>query len=260
MVDITERDRDAFHEHSSTRSVKEKSSINRDTTLNIAKVFLYMFSGILLTALVAFGVGALVYYNVLVLENETALRIYLGITIASAFALLINMLVINFVTLRGRHSILVPGIIYCVLVGVLFSMLTIVIDWEIIGMAFGITALAFLLMSLIAFVSKGNLSPLLIVAMGLGIGSLMLVGFNFIFTLVLSRTIETLYWIVEFAIFAMIMFVSVFDLWRIKQIAANGYMNNNMALYCAFVIYTDFINIFIRVLYFLLLIFSRSRK
>ena len=138
-------------------------------------------------------------------------------------------------------------------------MLALVIPWEIIGMAFGITALTFLVMSLIAFLTKGNMAPIVIVIIGLAIGAGTLALFNWIFALITGQVIETLYWIVEFAVFALILFVTIFDLWRIKKIAENGAMDNNIALYCAFVMYTDFINVFIRILYFLLIIFARKK-
>ena len=261
MVDITERDRDAFHTHEAPRSEgKKELSSKSGTVLSIAKVFLYMFAGLFISTIVAFGVGAIMYYQVGVLENEGALPVYLGVIIGSAIALLIDMLIINFVVIRGRHSVLVPGIIYCILVGVLFSMLTLVVPWELIGMSFGITALVFLVMSLIAFLSKGNMSPIFIVIIGLAIGAGFLSLFNILFGLLTGTVIETLYWVVEFAIFALILFVTIFDLWRIKKIAENGGMDNNLALYCAFIMYTDFINVFIRILYFLLIIFARSKK
>ena len=262
MVDITDRDRDAFHDHAQPRyeDNKVKTTGGSNTVLSIAKVFLFMFAGLLITAIVAFGVGAFMYYQIVALENESMITLYLGIVISSAVALLIDMFIINFVVLKGQHSVLVPGIIYCALVGVLFSMLTIIIPWEIIGMAFGVTALSFLIMSAIAFLSKGNMAPILIVIIGLAIGAGFLALFNFLFALITGRVIETLYWVVEFAIFALVLFVTIFDLWRIKKIAENGGMDNNLSLYCAFIMYTDFINVFIRILYFLLIIFSRSKK
>ena len=261
MVDITDRDRDAFHDHAQPRyeGNNVKTTGDSNTVLSIAKVFLFMFAGLLITALVAFGVGALMYYQIAALGNEQAASTYLVVVIVSAIALLVDMLIINFVVLRGRHSVLVPGIIFCVLVGVLFSMLTLFIPWEIIGMAFGVTALAFLIMSAIAFISKGNMAPILIVIIGLTIGAGFLALFNFLFALITGSVIEVLYWVVEFAILALILFVTIFDLWRIKKIAENGAMSNNIALYCAFVMYTDFINVFIRILYFLLIIFARKK-
>ena len=226
MVDITDRDRQAFHQNAPVSQEEErkiKQSSTGGTVLSIAKVFLYMFAGLLITALVAFGVGALVYYQV-AMGNESAINVYYVALIASAIGLLVDMLIINFVVLRGRHSVLVPGIIFCVLVGVLFSMLALVIPWEIIGMAFGITALTFLAMSLIAFLTKGNMAPIVIVIIGLAIGAGTLALFNWIFALITGQVIETLYWIVEFAVFALILFVTIFDLWRIKKIAENGAM------------------------------------
>ena len=67
MSDITDRDRDAFHGSSSSSSMKQEvySSNTNSTALNIAKVFLYMFAGLLISAIVAFGMGALVYYQIL---------------------------------------------------------------------------------------------------------------------------------------------------------------------------------------------------
>ena len=260
MPEITDRDRDAFHYTSNPKTENYVEKKNGTVAFSLAKVFLYMFVGLFITAVVAFGVGAFVYYRFNVDANpEAVLTPYFAILIASAIGLFIDMLVINFVTLRGRHSILVPGIIYTVLVGVLFSMLTIVVDWRIIGLAFGITALVFLLMSAISFLTKGNMSGILVVIIGLAIGAGILSLFNWIFALATGTVVTSLYWIVEFAIFALVMFVAIFDLWRIKKIAENGAMSNNLALYCAFVIYTDFINVFIRILYFLIIIFANKK-
>ena len=259
-MDISDRDRDAFHpQYQHTQVVNDQSK----TTLSIAKVFLFMFFGLLITTVVAFGVGALVYYFVGVYDseavNETVLRTYLILIIASAIALFIDMLVINFVVIRGKHSVLSPGIIYTVLVGILFSMLTIVVDWRLIGMAFGITAATFALMSLIAFLTKGNMSSLLIAIIGLAVGVGALALFNWIFMLITGTVVSVLFWVVEIGIFALILFVTIYDLWRIKKIAEQGGMDRNVSLYCAFIMYTDFINVFIRILLFLIMIFGNKK-
>lgn len=261
---ISDSDREAFHDgnnYNSNQSHQPKYAQNiSGVSLSIAKVFLYMFIGLLITAGVAFGVGAFVYYQIVVNGNGEITTPYLIALIVSAILLFVDMLVINFVTIKGKHSILIPGIIYAILVGILFSMLTIVVDWKLIGMAFGVTALAFLVMSTIAFLSKGNMSPILIVVFGLLIGAGLLSLFNWIIMLTTGGMFESLYWIVSFAIFAVVMFITIFDLWRIKKIAEQGMMSNNLALYCAFVIYVDFINVFIRVLYFIILIVGKYRR
>ena len=178
---------------------------------------------------------------------------YLGTMIASGIALLILTFVIQFVFLRGKHSILVPALIYCLLMGTLLSTFTILLEnnYWLLGMAFGITAGIFLLMTLIAVISRGNMAPLLMVGIGLLIGSGILALVNWI----IGSTM--IMWIVTFAIFAAIMFITIFDIWNIKKICERGEMTNNLALYCAFTLYVDFIYILIRVLYFLILIFGR---
>lgn len=229
---------------------------NSSLTVNMVKVFLYMFIGLAITGGIATGLGYWVsssyYANP---NNDTIPTIYLGLLIGSAIALLILMLIINFVILRGKHSILIPGILYTVVMGVLLSSLTIFAgkdEWSMIGMAFGITAGIFLFMTLIALVTKGNMSSMATLGIGLIVGSIILGLVN-----LLLRS-SVLYWIVSFAIFAALMFITMYDIWRIKKISEQGQMSNNVALYCAFVIYVDFINIFLRILYFLILIFGKK--
>ena len=120
-------------------------------------------------------------------------------------------------------------------------------------MAFGITAGIFLLMTLIAVLTKGNLHPLLMVGIGLMIGAGVLSLVNWLIGS------DTIMWIVTFAMFAAIMFITMFDIWNIKKICERGAMNTNLALYCAFTLYVDFIYILIRVLIFLIIIFAKNR-
>ena len=247
------------HMYGTNAGQEEKVNKGSSVTLSIAKVFLYMFAGLLITALVAFGVGALVYYKLEVDPSDVFAGTYLWILVGSGIALIIDVIVINFVTLRGKHSILIPAIIYCVLVGVLFSMLTVFVEWELIGMAFGITALSFLVMGAIAFLTKGSLAPLAVMAIGLFVGAGLLALVNWIYMIATGTVFNTLYWVVTFAIFAAIMLITMYDMWRMKKIAEAGQLQGNLALYCAFTMYVDFINIFIRILYFLILIYGKKK-
>lgn len=236
----------------------EPVSKSSDRTLvNFARVFLYMFILIAITGGVAFGLGYVIatsYAKAIEGGGDTTaiLNTYLGLIIGSSIALFIMVLVINFVFIRGKHSVVVPSIIYAVLVGVLISSFTIWMDWVIIGTAFAITAGIFAIMALIAYFTKGNMSPLLMMGLGLIIGVVPLILIN----LFLGSTMVS--WIVSFVIFAAIMFITMFDIWRIKKIAEQGYMNKNLSYYCAFVMYVDFINIFIRILYFLATIYGKK--
>ena len=222
--------------------------------LSFAKVFLYMFFGLAITTIVAFGIGGIIYYSLTQGADPNMVgNVYYGLLIGSGISLFILMIIINFVTLRGRHSILFPALLYSVLMGVLLSSFTLFIDWRILGMAFGITSGIFLLMTLIAVFTKGNLRPLLALGFGLFIGSAILSLVNWLIGS------STLYWIVSFAVFAAIMFITMFDIWNIKKICERGAMSENLALYCAFTLYVDFIYILIRVIYFLIIIFGSKR-
>ena len=235
---------------------QEVVGLNKSSSgvLSFAKVFLYMFIGLAITAVVAMSLSAVIYYSAVNGADANVLvNTYLGLMIASGISLLVLTFVINFVLLRGRHSILVPAIIYTVLMGVLLSSFCLLIDWRILGLAFGITSGIFLLMTIIASLTKSNLSPLLMVGLGLIVGSLILSLVNW---LIQS---DTLMWIVTFAIFAAMMFITMFDIWNIKKISERGEMSTNISLYCAFSLYVDFIYIFIRIVYFLIIIFANKR-
>ena len=89
----------------------------------------------------------------------------------------------------------------------------------------------------------------------LGAGILSLIGFVLALTGALGAYMH-LYWIISLLAFAAMMFITIWDMWRIKQIAEQGAMNDNLALYCAFNLYVDFIYILIRILSLL----ARNRK
>ncbi|MCQ2802739.1 MAG: Bax inhibitor-1 family protein [Bacilli bacterium] len=224
----------------------------KSTTLDIAKVFFYMFCGLLITFVIAFGGGYLLWRS----GNNDLVKVF---SIVGAIGMIVDMIVINVVTLKGQHNILIPGIIYAVMIGLMFTSFVLFVPWQLIGMAFGITTLTFALMGLIAFLSKGNLSPLATVAFGLIGGAALLSVVNWIFILVNPSLATPLIWVVSFAVFAFCLLITLYDMWNLKKISEAGAMSNDLALYCAFTIYVDFINIFIRILYYLIIIFGRNR-
>ena len=243
-----------------------KPIVEKSTGLSIAKVFGYMFFGLLITAGIALGLGFLFSKFLLAdaateIEDrvqETSAIILLIALVASFIGIVVLSFVVPIVALRNRRSVLVPAIIYSVLMGVMLSTLVVFIDWLILGLTFGITAVIFGLMALIALISKSRLNGLAIAAIGLFVGAgfialtmwiLMLVGVN----------VTLLYWIVSFAVFAAVMFITMWDMARIKTIAEKGEMNQNVSLYCAFILYNDFINIFLRLLRFIIIIFGNKK-
>ena len=114
-------------------------------------------------------------------------------------------------------------------------------------------------MALIGFLGKGKMKGLTIAIIGLLAGILMVSLANIIFMLVAPEMFESFYWIISLAFFALIMLVTVWDMRNIKNIAMRGEAHgNNVVLFCAYIIYTDFISILIRVIYYLGIAMSKK--
>ena len=235
----------------------------------LTKVFGMMFICLLITTLVAAGLG---YGSQYILEQAinadnvefVTNMVYglIGTLIVSAIALLIMSFVLPITFMRGRHNILVPLIIYVVLMGVLLSSFTFVFDWVILVEAFGITTVIFGMMAFLGYISKGRLAGIGFILLGLLIGALALSLVNWLmimFSGMIHEQNVTISWVVSLLIFGFLMLITLYDVNRIKRIAENGMgTNNNLVYYCAYILFSDFIAILIRVIYYLA-IFTRRR-
>jgi len=253
-------DRDYFNPDGTTNNKRVNTVKTKAIdAFSFGKVFLYMFIYLAITAGVAFGVGYLINYlyakSLLAGGNgEDVLMTYVYAMCGGFVLLIILSVIINAVVIKGKRSVLIPSIIYSIVMGAVMSFIVIFVnDWTLIGMAFGITSGIFLIMAIIAMISKDNFRPMLSLGMGLMIGGIILTLVN------LLLHSETIYWIVSFALFASVMFVTMYDMKTIYRISTQGDYSKNVSYYCAFVIYVDFINIFIRILYYLAIIFGKKR-
>lgn len=260
----------SFNNNQQQEVVQEYDFTNKQTKgLFLTKVFGMMFLCLLITTVVAAGLGygfqALLIQSVnngaaIDFNNNLVLGM-IGMLIVSAIALLVMSFVLPITFIRGKHNILVPLIIYVVLMGILLSSFTWMFEPLILVEGFGITALIFGVMALLGYLSKGKVAGLGVVMLGLLIGAGLLALFNFLSILFggISETNVTISWIVSFAIFAFLMFLTMWDVARISQIAERG-MNsgNNLVYYCAYILYSDFISILIRVIYYLAIITNRK--
>ena len=246
---------------------KEKKVLSGAAGFSIARVFGYMFIGLMITAAISLGLGAFFTYvfmggisgtDVSERMQATSVVVLLVLLIASAIGVLVLSFVVPFVVARGKKSVLVPSILYTIFMGIMLSSLTIFIDWSILGMTFGITSLVFGLMALIALLSKGRLNGLAIAAIGLFAGAMML---SLVLWLMMLFGVFSgpLYWIISLATFAAVMLITIWDMARIKTIAQQGEMTNNTSLYCAYILYNDFIIIFLKILRFVIIILGNKK-
>ena len=225
----------------------------------LTKVFGMMFLCLLITTGVACGLGIafqMLLKNTMVGDQyDQQVVQYIAIAlVVSAIALFVMSIVLPIMFIRGRHNILVPLVIYTILMGVMLSTLVLAIDWVILGEAFGITTIIFGTMALLGYVSKGRLVGIGAILIGLFLGAILLSLTNWIMIMVggVSKANVTLSWVVSLLIFAFLMLVTLYDVNRIKRIAEEGArQDNNLTYYCAFVLYSDFIAILVRVIYIL---------
>lgn len=230
----------------------------------LSKVFGIMFLCLLITTAVATGFGyglqawlvntAVYEEGVLVSYNQNIVNVLLGTTVVSAIALLIMSFVLPITFIRGRHNILVPLMIYVTIMGLLLSTFTWLFEPIILVESFGITALVFGLMALIGSLAKGRLSGLWTVMIGLivGAGILSLVNWIMIMFGRISSANVTISWVVSLAVFAFLMLMTMWDVARINRIANRASNSgNNLIYYCAYVLYSDFIAILVRVIYYM---------
>ncbi len=247
-----------------TTYVYGKPSVESSSTYSMAKIYLYMFGGLLITAAVAAIVGV-IFTNLLSsgVDNVTdgALIAYMVMMITSAIALIVMSFVINSRFMRAKKSLMVPMIIYCVLMGFMLSTFTLVFQWWFLASVFGITALVFAALAGLSMVIKPSRGgTIMTVALGLLIGGSIMSLYCWLLSWLMPAGVSlTMYYIVSFALLAFILLVTLFDMMRIKSIAQGGAMTNNMSLYLAFMIYVDFIYILIRILR-IAVMFSSNRN
>lgn len=230
----------------------------------IAKVFLYMFLGLLVSALVCVGLSSLFYYQVGV-GDQSFYGTYMTVMIVSGLGLLITSFVISFRRIEMKN-IIVPYILFVVFMGALLSSFVFFVrDPYIVGITLAITSLIFLITCISAAIFKGRLGWLY----GLLFGGLMTMGilclvnlFLFPWAFHVQSAFEasmTVYWVIEGIFLVMIIISTFIDMYNIKKIASYGGTNSTLAIYYAMNLYCDFVMIFIRILYFVILLFGGRR-
>lgn len=214
----------------------------------LAKVFGVMFISLLITAALSYGLAYLFAYFV----NsgvDVAVEVMVILMGVSSVGLLVMAFVMPIVMSRGKHSILPSYIIYLSFLSILLSTLYFTFDFQMLIYTFGVTSLVFGTMALLGYLSKGSLRPAWMLISGLLVGVIALSILN------IFLQSDEFAWGISMAIFAIMLFVTMCDVRRIKDIIGSGCENNyNLVLYGSFMLYLDFINIFLR----LLIVLSRS--
>ena len=223
--------------------------------LNLGKVFGIMFLWLVATAAIAFGGGAL-FANWLLADEQAAANGILVTLVISGISLLVLTFVIQFWALRRDKGMLVLSSLYVLAMGLLCSSLTLFIDWQILGIALGLTSAIFGVLALIGLLTK-NVKPLAMIGLMVLFGALIVSLGTWLISLWVNVNI-TLLWVLDFAIFGAMLLLIIVDMNQIGKICDSGQMSRNLTLYCALTLYTDFVYIFIKIAYYLAIAYGRK--
>ena len=234
---------------------QEKHNVG-SRTLNLGKVFGIMFIWLLLTAGIAF-LGGYLFFLWMQKDMDTASNGLMAVLIVSGITLLALTFLIQFWALRRDRGMIVLSSLYVLAMGMLCSSLTLFIDWQILGIALGITSGIFGVLAAIGLIAK-NVRPMAMVGMMVLFGALFVTLFTWIFSLFVPLNNPTLLWVLDFAIFGAMLLLIIVDMNQIGKICENGEMSRNLTLYCALTLYTDFVYIFIKIAYYIAIATSRN--
>jgi uncharacterized protein len=207
----------------------------------LVKVFTWMAVALGFTAVMAMGVFLGLINNLITEE------LYGTLLIGSIVTLLISYFWFLFGSFRQNQNAAptIPFFLYAGSMGVLLSTLPFAYSIELIGTAFGVSALVFAVFAIYGATTKTNL---------LGLGQFVFVAlFGLIILSLLNIFIGStgLDWMLSFAIFGVVLLMVAYQVWVAKQLALAGELTNARAMFLAFSLYIAFINIFLRILRFI---------
>jgi len=236
-----------------------------NTSKFAARVFGYMGIALAITAIISLVMSILFenlfpIYGEEDIVNEANFMVYAVVLGISLITLIIASIWIRVSSFFRERSVIAPFIIYAVCMGVLMSAITMFVPGYIIAITLGITMVTFFVMFLIGYFAKSNLSTLAMVASGLVIGAFLIILMNLIIYWFFPVYATMATWLASGIIFIAMMLFTIVDIHKVKEIADSGMGNNNIALYCAFTLYVDFIYMFIRILRIVIIIFGKSKR
>lgn len=220
-----------------------------------AKVFLYMFIALAITAITTI-IGSVVLSQAFIEGSESAGSLITGSVITLAVIYIPLIIWIEISVLRGGKGLVPAFVIYSIMMGLIIAPVVWIFDITgslgLVAMAFGITTGTFGIMALISWTTKKDLSGLAVLGIGFAFGSIMIMLISLIMGLCgLTMAEIMLDALASLGFFIFVLLISFYDFYNIRRIAARGGTSNNLAMVCAFSLYTDFVYIFIRVLIFI---------
>lgn len=219
----------------------------------LGKVFGILFFSMLATALLSCGL--MLGMKLLISEITDFQYACLILLFISGIGLLVMAFVLPNAFMRQKRSIIPAYVLFIFTMSLVLTCICLEFDLPVVIATFGVSALMFGIMALLGILSKGELNGIVVVIGGIFSGVILLSVVNiFLFN-------STISWIVSFLMLALVLFVTILDVNTIKNIIHIGSNKSyNMILFGAFILYMDFIQIFIRLLPYIAKILAESKK
>ena len=206
----------------------------------IKSVYMQMAAALSITGLVAYFLSQSVAFWQILAENMSLIWVIFIAQIGLVIWLSAR------ITKMSMTSATLLFILYSVLMGVTMSTIFMVYTMGSIASVFFITAGMFLVMSLIGYFTRLDLTRL---------GSLLfmaLIGVVIASVVNIFLGSETLYWIISYVAVVVFVGLTAYDTQKIKEMLAEygqaDEMGHKLALYGALTLYLDFINLFLYLL------------
>jgi FtsH-binding integral membrane protein len=207
-----------------------------------ARTMLWFGTALIITFLVAFGIPGILYAAGL--DSDTFFTALIAMCVIGGIGVIIFSIIAMIKSLGMRGLGRVTFIIYAIMMGLALTPLYLIgsTPTGLLGIIYSVavTGGIFVIMGIIGVLSKGRIGMMLSLVIGFSIGALILSIVNlFFFNDLVS-------WIVSFAILLVFILYVGIDFAIIARHPNDA--KNELAILCAFSLYTDFIVIFIRLL------------
>lgn len=252
--------------------VNEQGKVEVEKSLSssktFAKVFLYFGLALLITGVVSILTATLLF-NLMLNDSNAYFITSTTLTIVGVISMVICSLLIGVFAYKEGNKVLIPYIIYSISIGILLSGLAFFVSNPyIFGIVFLVTASIFMIMALIGYFIGNKVGIIFQIVIGLSIGVIIfsllnLFLFPWLFTgnVAAFNSYSLIYWIGEFLFLFIFMFYVVIDINRLKSVARSGkVISTNLALFFAASLYTNFVNLFIRLFYLIAIFSNRNNK
>lgn len=254
-----------IYNNGSTVAYKQSGKQEIVNVVKKSKIYIFFALALALTGVVAFTIPYL--YDYALYNNVRLLNTLLSLSMSGSILVILPISIYMSVAFRrnreGKSPVLMAIMfaLYATFFGLMIGTIIYAIMLsegtraiQIVGYTFLISGGIFLICGIIGSLTK-DMSAVLSISSGVILGSLALVLLN----IFLQSTLIS--WLLSFVFLAFILFVTAYDLHIINRIAGRATFGNPniTAMFCAFNIYTDFIIIFIRLLYIAFILFGNRK-